>query len=110
MKKIFAILALFLAFTFSANAQESKPNVDATVAANSDFEALNSFMTVDPSLKPKLIQIFKTKHEGLALPNIDGNERKGYMGNAARGLSQVLSKDQMQKLYANNELFDKLTR
>ena len=110
MKKIFAILALFLAFSISANAQENKPSSDVTVSANNDFEALNSFLTVDPALKPKLVQIFKTKHEALSKPNIDANEKKNQTGIAARSLSQVLSQDQMQKLYANNELFDRLTR
>lgn len=110
MKKIFAILALFLAFAFTANAQESKPTVDVIVSANNDFETLNSFIEIDPDLKPKLIQIFKTKHEGLSKPNLTANEKKGYSGNTALSLSQVLSKEQMRKLYANNKIFNKITR
>lgn len=110
MKKIFAILTLLLAFSISANAQESKPTVDSNVAALNDFEALISFMPVDLSLKPKLIQIFKTKHEALAQPNLTPNEKKNQTGIAAISLKNILSQEQMQKLYANNTLFNKLTR
>jgi len=110
MKKIFAILALFLAFSISANAQENKPTVDASAAAKSDFEALNSFITIEPSSQAKLIQIFKAKHEALSKPGISANEKKNYSGIVAESLSQELTPQQSEKLRSNTLLYRRLTR
>ena len=60
MKKIIALLTLFLAFTFNVSAQE-KANI--TELAKKDVETLSRFTKITPQNEATYMTLFTKKHE-----------------------------------------------
>lgn len=106
MKKILTILTFFLAFTIGASAQESQK--DPYKAAQADFTALNAVIPTK-KLERDLTEIFYTKHKTLgSQANITAEEKAQLSSKIETRLSEVLSKEQLKKLKANQQLYTKL--
>jgi len=105
MKKIFAILALFLAFSITANAQN-----DPHKAAVSDVAALKTVVKVEASADRIFESIFYDKHKFLLQSNLTEEMKQEKFRNTEERLAAALEPAQLEKLRANAELYKKLTR
>ena len=102
MKKIFAILTLFLAFSFSANAQQEE--------SLSDLATLKATVNVDPSSEQAIKSIFYDKHKFLLQSNLTEEMKQEKFTNTEERLAAALTPSQLEKLKKNTELYQKLTR
>lgn len=104
MKKIFAILVLFFAFSITANAQN-----DPHKAAVSDVVALKSVIKIEASADRIFESIFYDKHKFLLQSNITEEMKQEKFRNTEERLAAALEPAQLEKLRANTELYKKLT-
>lgn len=106
MKKIFAILALFFAFSISAIAQDVQKNIDTATAA--DFAALNKVIPVPKKAERDIKEAFYAKHKLLTQTDLTAEQKTQISTETETKLSELLSPEQFKKLKANKELFKKL--
>ena len=108
MKKLIAVLTLFLAFAFSANAQESK-KISAEEAAKIDAVKLSETVGLQGTQQQDFIRLFVMKYNVMNDANQTA-EQKAKMSQVVDGkIRATLNAEQMQKLEANPELMAKLT-
>lgn len=105
MKKIFAILVLFLAFSFSANAQNT-----AYDEAVKDVAALKALVKIEASSNQVFESIFYDKHKFLLQSNLTEEMKQEKFTNTEERLAAALTPSQLEKLKKNTELYKKLTR
>jgi len=105
MKKIFAILALFFAFTITANAQN-----DPYKAAVDDVNALKAVVKIAASSDRIFESIFYDKHKFLLQSDLTAEMKEENFRNTEERLAFALKPAQLEKLKANTELYKKLTR
>jgi len=106
MKKIIALLTLFLAFTVSVSAQD-KGNVSEL--AKSDVALLGKTVKLTAQDEANFVGLFTKKHEILATPNLSEERRRIIVKSIDAKLRATLSADNMAKVDANPELLKKLT-
>lgn len=106
MKKIFAILTLLLAFSFSANAQETKLSIED--AATADFVALNKVVPIAKTAERNVTEVFYYKHKILTQPSLTAEQKQEIASDVENRLSKVLSEAQLKKLKSDQELYKKL--
>ena len=112
MKKILLLIALFIAFSINANAQESKTTQVAGDSKELEMKSLINGIESIPNLSPQLKQDFatlisireeavsqvKTKEEKLAIYQQIGQK-----------LIYTLTDEQKKYLESNTELYKKIT-
>lgn len=108
MKKIFAILALFLAFSINAIAQEGQKNPDTAAAA--DLAALSKVIPVSKASEKEIKEAFYAKHKFLNQSDLTAEQKTQIATETEAKLSELLSPEQFRKLKANRELFKKLVQ
>lgn len=108
MKKIFAIFALFLAFSFSANAQatQAKPTPDKIAAA--DLAKLTQFIRLSDSSKQNLNFAFYDKNKALTLTNLSDQDKASIKSRVENELAANLTPEELQKLKNNTKLYEAL--
>ena len=107
MKKIIAVLTLFLAFSLTANAQDKK--VSNEEAAKIDAHKLSEYLGLQGTQQDDFISLFLMKYQVLNDPKLS-EERKTEMSRIV-GLKvrASLTPEQNQKLDANPALLAKIT-
>lgn len=105
MKKIFAILTLLLAFSISANAQETAPNPNK--AANADLAKLTQFIPLGETSKKNLVDAFYNKNKALT-QQLTAEDKIIVKTQIENELSSNLSPEQLQKLKGNTKLYEAL--
>src|SRR4051812_26824653 len=104
MKKIVAVLALFLAFTMSSNAQEAK--VSPEVAGRAQAIELIKYLNLGGKEAGELNRLFVMKAKTFANANLAPEKKAVYSQSIAKKLAATLTPPQMQKLQANQELYN----
>ncbi len=107
MKKLIAVVALFFAFTVSANAQDKK-NVDSSEAAKKDVAALIEKITITENLKKDFYTMMVMKHDELAQAKTKA-EKDNISTFYERKVMGGLDKEQRQTLTNNPALLKQLT-
>lgn len=110
MKKLLPILMMLFAFSFGANAQQSKDNkpFPEEKAKQETFE-LTKIVEVDGATQQALFQLFLKKHKDLDNENVKLTEadKQQYAAIVDAKLRATLSDEQIQKLQTVG-LYDKL--
>jgi hypothetical protein len=106
MKKIFFALSLMLAFTINANAQESKVNVQEL--AKKESAELAQLVGLSESQTTDFKQLFEMKHQTLSSQQLSAERRAELTNIMDRKIRASITPEQMKKLEANTELYDKL--
>lgn len=106
MKKIFAILALFLAFSINMNAQSSDP----FEAAKADLAELNKFIPVAKASQKGVTEAFYFKNKAKLQENLTAEQKQEITDRTEKMLSESLTEAQIQKLKANTKLYNKLVK
>jgi hypothetical protein len=105
MKKILSLLVLVLAFSFNANAQQTK---SAAELGKEDATLVVNLLKIDGTLITDLQSLFTMKHETLLIEGIS-EERKQVLSEViAQKLAATFDADQISKLKQNKELYKKL--
>lgn len=107
MKKIFAILALFLAFSINANAQQN-PNPDE--AAKADVTELTKFIAVAPQSQKAVRDAFYFKNKSYLQQDLSADQKQEIVSKTEALLEKALTPAQFAKLKANTELYNKLVK
>lgn len=108
MKKLAAIFTFLLAFTISANAQES--TLAPEDAAKKDVLELHEAVNLTDSQQMHLTSLFKMKHEIMQDPNIPETRKKDMSHSVALKLGSTIDEKQMGILNSNPELLERLTK
>lgn len=107
MKKLIAVVALFFAFTVSANAQDKKSS-NSNEAAQKDVAALIEKITINESLKKDIYTLMVMKHDELSQAKTKADKDRIYAFYEHKILSG-LDKEQRQTLTNNPALLKQLT-
>lgn len=106
MKKIFFALSLMLAFSINANAQENKSN--AKDNAKKESLELAELVGISGTQVADLERLFEMKHQTLEIKDLS-EERKTEMSRIVDlKIRASLTGEQIQKLEANTELYNRL--
>lgn len=122
MKKIIAVLTLFLAFTIGANAQDKKglskeeiaknetlrKELPPEVAGKNDAVELVKFVGLDESNVEIYTRLFAKKHKVLAYEGLTAEKKAELTRSIEAKLRAGLTAEQMEKLDRNPELLKKL--
>lgn len=107
MKKLFALVALFFAFSLSSYAQEAQKEANPEVLAKNETFQLKKFLDLDENKTEGFYRLFVTKHK--RLNNLDTAEAKEQLKLTIQAkIDASLDADQLQKLKANKELYEDL--
>jgi|GEM_PF-5537836 len=107
MKKIFAILALFLAFSINANAQQ---DLNPDEAAKANVTELTKFITVAPGSQKAVRDAFYYKNKANLQQNLSADEKQQIITRTEAMLEKAISPVQFAKFKANTELYNKLVK
>lgn len=98
MKKLIAIVTLFLAFSINANAQAKK--VSPEQAAQNDITALAAKVKIDATLQKDLLTLMTMKHNTLSDPNLTKEQKASaadaYEHKLMSGLNEAQRKELMK--------------
>jgi len=108
MKKLAAIFTFLLAFSLSANAQQSGMSADE--AAKKDVSELHQVVTLTDSQQQNLVPLFKMKHETMQDATISAERKKEMSRAVASKISSTIDDKQQEKLNSNPELLERLTK
>jgi hypothetical protein len=112
MKKIVSIVVLFIAFSFNANAQESKSVQVTEDSKEMEIKSLINGLESIPDLSPQLKQDFATliSMREEAVSKVKTKEEKSAIyQQIARKLIYSLTEEQKSALEKNTDLYKKLT-
>lgn len=107
MKKIFALLTLFFAFSMNVAAQDKG---NANELAKKDVQALSSVVKLSAQNEATFTTLFKNKHEAYATPNLSEDRKKILAKSIDAKLRATLDANQMAKLESNKDLLKQLTQ
>ena len=107
MKKLFAVIALFFAFTIGASAQETQKG-DIFALAKRDAAELTAALKLNNDVSEKVYQIFIHKHKSLAV-NPTEEEKKDLFKRIRKEIKGMLTHDQLVLLEQNSKVFNNLT-
>jgi hypothetical protein len=104
MKKVFAVIALFFAFTLSATAQDSKQK-DPIVLAKNELIALMKVVEIDNTLSTAINSLLLYKHETV----LKSPEMKEELAATIDGkLKGTFTPEQYSKIKKNKVLYKDL--
>ncbi len=108
MKKLIAVVTLFLGFAFSANAQQDN-KLSAENAAKMDAVKLSEAVGLQGTQQENLVQLFVMKYNVMNDPSVTA-ERKNEMAKVVEAkLRASLNAEQIKKLDADPALLSKMT-
>lgn len=107
MKKLFAVIALFFAFSTVATAQETQKE-DIFVLAKKDATELTTILKLNEEVSERIYQIFIHKHKSLAV-NPTEEEKKELVNRIRKEIKSFLTYDQMVLIENNSAAFNRLT-
>ncbi len=110
MKKIIAVLTLFLAFSLNANAQDKSGyvNMNATEKAKKQASELSEYLGLDSTMNENFFRLFEQKFTILDDKNIKP-ERKAELARVIEAkIRGTLEGELLDKLEKNPELLQKL--
>lgn len=107
MKKIFSLLALFLAFSFSMNAQE-KQEINPQVQAKADAVKVSELLKLDDMYREGVYRLFEMKYMTLADKTLPAERKKELSKIIEAKLRATFSGEQMAILESKKEFFDHL--
>jgi Skp family chaperone for outer membrane proteins len=108
MKKLIALLTLFLAFAFSANAQQDK-KASSEEAAKIDTQKLAQVVTLQGTQEADFTRLFIMKHNKLNNVGVTPADKKEISNVMEAKIRATLDGNQMQKLDAKPEVLAALT-
>lgn len=109
MKKLIAVLTLFLAFTISANAQDKNASPTSLEKARKEAAELTDYLGLDKTMNENFTMLFEQKHTIIDDKNVS-QERKTELSRVIEAkIRGTLDAKQMEKLEKNPDLFKKLT-
>ena len=103
MKKIFSLLVLFFAFSFTMSAQEKEENPQ--VQAKQDVLKMSQLLKLDDTLKENLYYLFEMKYTTLADRTLSVERKKELSKVVEAKLRATLTGQQMTSLEAEKELY-----
>lgn len=118
MKKLIAVLTLFLAFNVTANAQDKKamtssntasPEMSALDKGRKEATELSEFLSLDKTTTENLTRLFEQKHTYLDDKNLSPERRVETSRVIDAKLRATLDTKQMDKLDKNPALLKKMT-
>jgi len=109
MKKLIALLTLFMAFSFSANAQENK-KAQIGDAAKADVATLNAAVGLTETQQKDFLRLFAMKNMRLSDPNVTDQNRAEMAKVVTGKIRASLDSEQIAKLDADPTVIDKLVR
>ena len=107
MKKLVAVVTLFLAFAFSANAQEGKQ--DAVNAAKADAVKMTEKLNLTPDQQSAFVNLFVMKHQMMNDATVNDAKKKEVTEVMNAKIRATLTPAQNQTLDNNPELLAQLT-
>ncbi|HNP32213.1 MAG TPA: hypothetical protein PKN96_02845 [Flavobacterium sp.] len=108
MKKLIAVLTLFLAFSISANAQEKRSS-SSTEKGKKEAAELTEYLGLTPTQNADFARLFEQKNSILETKDIT-QERKAELSRVIEDkIRASLNAEQVQMLDKNPELLKKLT-
>lgn len=107
MKKLFAVIALFFAFTIGVSAQETQKG-DIFALAKRDAAELTAVLKLNNEVSEEVYQIFIHKHKSLAV-NPTEDEKKDLFKRIRKEIKGMLTHEQLVLLEHNSEVFNNLT-
>ena len=108
MKKLIAVLTLFLAFTISANAQDKNASTSSHDKGKEEAAELTEYLGLDQTQNENFAMLFEQKHTYLDDKNMS-QERKTELSRVIEAkIRGTLDGKQMDKLVKNPDLFKKL--
>ncbi|RZJ30686.1 MAG: hypothetical protein EOO48_04320 [Flavobacterium sp.] len=108
MKKLIAVLTLFLAFAFSANAQEGK-KMSAEESAKMDATQLSQAVGLKGTQQDDFIRLFMMKYNMMNNPEATPEKKKEMARVVDAKIRASLTAEQIQILDSKPELMAKLT-
>jgi hypothetical protein len=108
MKKLIAVLTLFLAFTIGANAQESKAKT-SDAEARQDTAKLNELVGLTQTQQDDFVPLFNMKYKTLSNPDLSNDRKKEMSRIVEMKIRASLTADQLQKLDAKPTVLAELT-
>lgn len=107
MKKLIAVLTLLLAFTVSANAQETK--VSAAESAKIEATQLAQAVGLTETQTQDFVRLFMMKYEKMNNPSLSEEKKKEFSRVVDAKIKASMNADQLKVLEANPELMARLT-
>jgi hypothetical protein len=108
MKKLIAVLTLFLAFAFNANAQEDK-KMDAVNAAKLDAVKMSQSLNLTAEQQDQFVNLFVMKHQAMSDATATDAKKKEITQVMDAKIRATLTSEQMAKLDADPALLAQLT-
>jgi TorA maturation chaperone TorD len=108
MKKLIAVLTLFLAFAFSANAQQDK-KASIEEAAKLDTQKLAAVVTLKGTQEADFTRLFMMKHKAFTSPELTAAKKAEIVSVMDAKIRATLDGNEMQKLDAKPEVLSTLT-
>jgi len=108
MKKLVAVVTLFLAFAVGANAQEDK-KMDAVNAAKADAVKMTEKLNLTPDQQSAFVNLFVMKHQMMNDASATDAKKKEITEVMNAKIRATLTPDQNQALDNNPELLASLT-
>lgn len=106
MKKLVAVLTLFLAFTINANAQDK--NASSLEKGKKEAAELTEYLHLDQSTNDAFTRLFEQKNSILEDKNISQERRTELARVIEAKINATLDEKQMDKLNKNPELLKRL--
>lgn len=109
MKKIIAVLTLFLAISIHANAQDTNSNMQLAAKAKADYNLAEQKLKLKGETQQQFYDILLSKHTALAdNPKMTAEEKNELVERIKHKLKKVLSKGQYNYFGKDPELLDRL--
>ncbi|UOX32215.1 hypothetical protein LXD69_09110 [Flavobacterium sediminilitoris] len=108
MKKIFAFVVLFFAFTMSSFAQQEEVREEIALLAKSDAKEITEYLELGDTELSDFYRLFYYKHDELSKST--NEERKAVISKSVKAsIEASITPDKLKKLNTNPKLFKKLT-
>ena len=109
MKKLIAVLTLFLAFTINANAQDKNTPTSSLEKGKKEAAELTEYLALDKSINEAFTRLFEQKNSILEDKNLS-QERKTELSRVIEAkIRATLDAKQTERLEKNPELLKRLT-
>lgn len=108
MKKLIAVVTLFFAFAFGANAQEDA-KMAAVKAAKADAVKMSETLKLTPDQQTNFVNLFVMKHQTMNDATVPEAKKKEMVRVMDAKIRATLTGEQMQKLDSDPALLSELT-
>lgn len=109
MKKLIAVLTLFLAFTINANAQDKKAPMSSLEKGKKEAAELTQYLSLDQTTSDAFTRLFQQKNAVLEDGNLSEERRTELSRVIESKIRATLDAKQTEKLEKNPELLKRLT-